>query len=144
MKNSIAMIFLVAAFVAGAVIFAGLYFGVVFGALSYLSGMEFTDRDASLLGGRVGAVAGPIGVVAGVALSLEFGWDWFKRADGNPDWVARIVGLLLGAPLVLIWLIYYALPAFSIVASYKALGFLAVVGFVGMAGWIHKALVPRN
>lgn len=144
MKNSIAMAFLVVAFIAGAVVFAGLYFAVVFGTLSYLDGASFNDRFATVLGRQVAAVAGPLGIAVGVGLALGLGWDWFKRADGGPDWAARILGIVLGVPPVLIWIYLFALPGLEAVGRYKALGFLATIGFIGMAGWVHKALSSRN
>lgn len=89
-------------------------------------------------------MAGPLGIVVGVCLALGLGWERFERAGGGPDWAARILGIVLGAPPVVIWIYFYALPGLEAVARYKVPGFFAVAGFIGMAGWVHTALASRN
>jgi hypothetical protein len=144
MKNAVAMIFLVIAFAAGGVIFAGIYFGVIFGALDWLDGIAFTDRAGADLGNRIAPVALVAGVVVGVVLSFDAGWDRLTGADGGPDRVARVAGIVVAAPLVLLALYASAGNALTVVVMYKAIGFMAFAGFLGIGGWIHTALGNRN
>jgi sugar phosphate permease len=119
--------------VAGTVIAAAIYFTAAFSALGWLS-----DATAYRIGDAVGSTTTALGFPAGVAVFGLLFWDRLVDSDGKPDWLARVVVLVIGAPLVVGPLFLAGMMALDAVARFKALGFLAVVGFLGIVGLLER------
>ena len=138
MKNIAAAVFMLVVCVAGTVIAAALYFVVTFGALGWLF-----EAPASRLGEAIGSATTALGFpVGGAMFGLVF-WDRLVRDDGRPDLVARTVAIIIGAPLALAPLVLAGPMALASVAHFKAFGFLAVAGFLGLGGLVERMTRKR-
>lgn len=135
MKNIVTTIFMLVVCIAGTVIAAAVYFTVTFGVLGWLLGTGGTR-----VGEAVGAAAGALGFPVGAAIFGMLFWDRLVREDGSPDRVARGLALIIGLPLALIPLLSLGLPALEAAVRFKAPGFLALGGFLGLAGWVEERM----
>ena len=138
MKNIVLAVSTLFGCVVATVVGAAIYFSVTFGLLSWLAG-----TSTAKLGAAIGTTTGALGFPAGCVVFGILFWDDLVREDGGPDWVARAIALIIGLPLALIPLVVLASPAMSAVNPFKALGLLAVVGFVGLVGWIKGKVRKR-
>lgn len=132
MKNVLITLFLLVVCVAGTVIGAGIYFGLIFGTLASLVG-----ANTSTIGEHVGALAAGLGLPLGVVIFFILGWHRLVRANGRPDPIARGLAVILGGVVALAWLATVE-PALAAVEIFKVPGFLAVAGFVSMVGWFER------
>jgi hypothetical protein len=132
MKNVLFTFFMFVVCVAGTVIAAGVYFGLVFSALASLVG-----ASSSGIGGYVGPLAAVLGLPLGVIIFFILTWKSLIRADGQPDQVARGLAVVLGAAIALGGLVAIE-PALAVVEAFKVPGFLAVAGFVTLVGWVEQ------
>ena len=132
MKNVLITLFLFVACVAGTVIGAGVYFGLVLGTLASLVG-----ANSSGIGEPVGALAAGLGLPLGGLIFFILGWRRLVRADGRPDRFARGLAIVLGVVVALAWLVTVE-PALAAVEVFKVPGFLAVAGFVSLVGWFER------
>jgi hypothetical protein len=141
MKNIVTIVFLVIASASGMFFLAAVYFGVIFGFFDWLDGIVINDGYANQLGRRVGTVASVAGIITGATLALGAGWRLLSSVDGSPDWGARIAGIVVAVPLVLLLLYSSAVSAFDIVIGrYGGVGAMATVGFFGVVGWISDSI----
>lgn len=135
MKNLATAVFMLVVCVAGTVIAAALYFAATFSALGWLS-----DTSATRLGEAIGSTTTAIGFPMGVVVFGLIFWNRLVRDDGKPDLAARAVAVVIGVPLALAPLVFAGPMALDSVARFKALGFLAVAGFLALVGLIEKAM----
>ena len=134
MKNILTAIFMLVVCVAGTVIAAAIYFTVAYGALSALMG----GGSATRLGEAVGSAAGALGFPLGAAVFGMTFWDRLVRHDGSPDRLARVLAVILALPLALIPFFALILTALGGAAQFSVLGFFALAGFLGIAGWVEQ------
>ena len=132
MKNVLITIVLLVACVAGTLVCAGVYFGLIFGTLASLAG-----ANAGVIGEPVGALAAGLGLPLGIVIFFILGWHRLVRADGRPDRFARGLAIVQGGVVALVWLVTVE-PALAAVEVFKVPGFLAVAGFVSLVGWFER------
>lgn len=132
MKNVLITCSLFVVCVAGAVVGAGIYFGLVFGALASLVG-----TGPSSIAQPAGALAAGLGLPLGGLVFYILTWPRLVRGDGRPDSFLRGLAVILGGILSLGWLTTVE-PALAAADFFDVPGFFAVVGFASLAGWLER------
>lgn len=143
MRNMLITLLAIIGFPIGMILLSAVYFGVIFFLLSYLNVGATSDRMAGNVGGDAGSVALLSGVLLGVFLALDIIWNRLTGPGGKPDRAARVVGTILGAVLLLFALYVGAGPTLATLAKYKAAGFIAFAGMLGIGAWIGKRIGSR-
>ena len=137
MKNIVTSIFFIIAFSVGVFVLALIYFVVVYGVLTGLSGSG--SANAARLGEQIGAVAGAFAFPGGSYLFVEHFWDRLVRENGAADHAARVVAGAVMVILTAFSLFALAAPAVVAATSYKPLGMLLTVAFGFLIAWLGKA-----
>lgn len=132
MKNVLITCSLFVVCVAGAVIGAGIYFGLVFGTLASLVG-----ASPSSIAQPAGALAAGLGLPLGGLVFHVLTWPRLVRRDGRPDSIARGLALILGGILALGWLATVE-RALAAADFFNVPGFFAIVGFASLVGWLQR------
>lgn len=134
MKSVLFTLFMLVVCVAGTVIAAGAYFGLVFSALASLAG-----ASQSNIGEYVGPLAVVLGLPLGVIVFFILAWKRLIGANGQPDQIARGLAVVLGAAVALAGLVAIG-PALAVVDALEVPGFFAVAGFFTLLGWVERKI----
>lgn len=132
MKNVLFTLFMLVVCVAGTVIAAGAYFGLVFSALASLAGTG--QSNVSEYAGPLAAVLGlPLGAIIFFILT----WKRLVGTNGQPDQIARCLAVVLGAAAALAGLVAVE-SALAVMDAVKVPGVFAVAGFFALLGWVER------
>ena len=132
MKNVLFTLFMLVVCLAGTVIAAGAYFGLVFSVLASLAG-----ASQSSIGQYAGPLAAVLGLPLGVIIFFILTWKRLVGVNGQPDQIARGLAVVLGAVVALAGLVAIE-PALAVVEAFKVPGFFAVAGFFTLLGWVER------
>ncbi|MGE0153559.1 MAG: hypothetical protein AB7R90_13160 [Reyranellaceae bacterium] len=143
MRNMPITLLAIIGFPIGMILLSAVYFGAIFFGLNYLNIGSVSDRMAGNVGSDTGSVALLSGILLGVLLAFDVIWRRLAGPDGKPDRTARAVGTVLGVILLLFAFYVGAGPTLSTLAKYKAAGFIAFAGMLGIGGWISRRIGGR-
>lgn len=143
MGKPLAWALLVLLTAAGGGVLGAVYFAVLMGGFDAVFGApEAVDAALPSLGEKVGISAFAFGVPAGAMLGGLLVDEGFRKDD---SWTQMIPSfIVIAAVFVFCFFVYFSQDRFGLIATYKALGYFAVLGLFAIAGWLGKRVLGQR